>query len=75
MEKIVSGCDNCPMYEGNYPFNCQHPSNHDKRPKTRMEWHRTDPNDEWPATGTLHPITPDWCPLITEPLTIKYGKD
>lgn len=63
-EHIVHGCNDCPLCVEYYTNNCwcAHPIA-DKGA-----------NDGEIECSRLHgQITPDWCPLKQEPLTIKYA--
>jgi hypothetical protein len=58
----VTGCSDCPFFNdgANYEYRakCQHPANNTDE---RIEVH-------WGK-----PITPDWCPLKKEPITIIFN--
>ncbi len=65
MDSVVHGCKDCPMYsledmaDSLTPYNkCQHP----KHETITVQDIDVDKNDE--------PITPAWCPLEVESLTL-----
>lgn len=63
MEHIVTGCQNCPFNSNDREYGdaCLHPS------CDSGMYGRKLPEDPDNAYAT---ITPDWCPLILEPITI-----
>ncbi len=66
MNQIVTGCDNCPlMYQGD----CDHP----KAPEDSeipMDY------EDWDIELDQYKlITPYWCPLKSEPLTLTFKSD
>ena len=83
MEKIVTGCSNCPFLQvdGEYgTCDCIHPVAK-QRPNVITPWvAENDPSGEvnyhhspgyrLPFDDDEEPITPDWCPLNEEPITI-----
>ncbi len=79
MEQIVTGCEDCPMFDdgrNEYRLICNHPNAPNQyyqplHPELEVK------NIEIEDSGTVEDldyiesvITPDWCPLIIEPITI-----
>lgn len=62
MKLEVTGCDDCPCLDGNTYEVCQIPG----MPQESMKWQS--------KPGLPHYITPDWCPLRTEPVTVELKK-
>ena len=66
MKHLVTGCIDCPMYELHHDdrwgeeSNCNHPLHK----KTTVE-------DVLLVND--HPVTPTWCPLKSEPITIQMS--
>ena len=59
MNVKVTGCMNCMMYhEQDGWFNCSHPN--EKENLVLIEY-----------DNNFNPITPEWCPLNKEPITIE----
>lgn len=67
METIVTGCKDCPLNSNDreYGDSCRHPSVKDG------EYDRSLPTD---SENGYETITPDWCPLNTESITISKTK-
>jgi hypothetical protein len=67
MEQVVTGCKDCPMYSVDdsndslivYNY-CHHRS------------HATVTVQDIDLDKESNPITPDWCPLKREPITITF---
>lgn len=79
MELIVKGCSDCPMFNNGANFEyeaiCQHPAApnqfyeplYPKKEVFRIEIESSGEDlsyIEWP-------VTPDWCPIVKEPITIS----
>lgn len=68
MEQIVTGCKDCPMFNLEYDdrfgasTSCNHPN------------HESLTVEDIDLTEKNIPITPDWCPLNKEPITIIKNK-
>lgn len=69
MEYIVTGCKDCPFFNDGHDYEyrviCQHPYSKACRivVDEKMEW-------GIPQEERFMPITPDWCPLNKESITI-----
>ena len=80
MEHIVTGCKDCPMFDNGadyeYECSCLHP----KAPRQFSEYGDSDElidaiqqievEEDWSKKQHHIPVTPEWCPLNTEPITI-----
>jgi hypothetical protein len=83
MEKKVTGCENCPFFQeldDRIQFHCMHPIElaSNRRLIHIEEGTREIPykegNSNYPGTWPMRiPITPDNCPLKSEPLTIIFS--
>lgn len=62
MKIAVTGCDDCSFLDGEYEI-CMMPG----IPSTAVDWHSLAEHDS-------HYITPDWCPLREEPVTVELVK-
>jgi len=79
MEHIVTGCKDCPLYKDGVNYEYAHYCNHPKSPQT-VNLFTAEPKIELTAEQkkresgyeytVVHPVTPDWCPLNSEPITI-----
>ena len=79
MEQVVIGCEDCPMYKDGVNYEYSHYCRHPKSPQKVLSF-TAEPNIELVSEKkiteagfdytVLHPITPDWCPLNKEQLTI-----
>jgi hypothetical protein len=74
MEVQITGCKDCPLFDNTgaeYGTYCHHPNR-------KTEEHTSSIGTSWFADAPIidgadnEPITPEWCPLIWEPITIKY---
>jgi hypothetical protein len=65
MEHVVTGCKDCPLYQSNHDdrYGRETKCNHPAAPEQPLV-----ENIDVDAMG--NPITPDFCPLNSEPLTI-----
>jgi hypothetical protein len=66
--KIVTGCNDCPlhyMYDDFYISICTHPKGQSGDIEPSND--RTDLHERLPKT-------PDWCPLKQESLTLQYAE-
>ena len=79
MEHIVSGCKDCPMYnsDSEYGDRCNHPDNFEYCEPLEHKIGKNIPDDvytsgeEFMRTRTnWKKLSPDWCPLNKEPITI-----
>lgn len=59
MDREITGCRECPFRSGEIIYSCMFPA---PSPDDEI-FLKTDDDDI--------PITPDWCPLRTESITIK----
>ncbi len=88
MEINVTGCKDCPFYHNGinyeYAHYCKHPNSIQKiscfasvvaEPKIELYGvqEKFKDKDGYDYTAT-YPITPEWCPLNTEPITITKNK-
>lgn len=84
MEHSVKGCIDCPMFENYDNFTgsyCHHPGA-PFDPDLECAWVDKEDNPDYgPPKGDEHwpemylPITPDWCPLLKESITITLIKN
>lgn len=73
MEQVVKGCYDCPMMRSDYWLgrHCKHPNGENIETKYHIEWDGHD-DDGFPrGRGHFYPVTPEWCPLKTDSITIK----
>lgn len=81
----VRGCVDCPLFDdgANYEYEqiCKHPfAPHQFYESDKPEIKQKDIprieieecGEQWSESFHYSPITPDWCPLKTEPITIYF---
>lgn len=74
MEHIVMGCNSCPFFEDEYNT-CNHPIIDNW---VEVPYKHNSNQIEMDCSGDEmsyieFPITPDWCPLKKEPITIIFS--
>lgn len=84
MEINVTGCEDCPMLDSGAEYEYQCFCLHPKAPRQFSEIGdsveqvneiiQIGVDEDWDRNPTHIPITPKWCPLNTEPITITKNK-
>ena len=83
MEFLVTGCKDCPMLDSGahheYQCFCMHPKSpkqfldredYENYEKERHTISQIEVDEDWDRKPFHIPITPDWCPLNKESITI-----
>lgn len=86
MELIVTGCKDCKLYNDGQRYEFAHFCNHPNSPQ-EVNTFTAEPKIELTSKvlkskigeleyeySEITPTTPDWCPLDSEPITIKKQK-
>ena len=78
MEHNVTGCRDCPFYNDGQDYEFAHYCNHPKSPQEVNRFY-SEPKIEivYEKVGEYNkqvPVTPDFCPLKKEPITIKMNE-
>ena len=84
-EHAVTGCVDCPMFNDGqkyeYEATCKHPlappqffdrDNQDAKMGDVKRIEIGESGEYWTKSFYYFPITPDWCPLKKEPITIIF---
>ncbi len=71
MEQIVSGCKDCCFYHDGERYEYAHYCKHPNSPQSRTRFNSEPEIKLEYENGMEVPITPDFCPLNSEPITIK----
>jgi len=87
MEQSVTGCNDCKFYNDGVQYEFAHYCNHPNSPQEVYSF-TAEPKIEFASKilkgkignseydyAKITPITPDWCPLKQEPITIKLKQD
>ncbi len=79
MEQKVTGCEDCPMFEQQEVMICNHPKAPRQiptplNPILEVEPITMDDSGE-EFTYVEWVVTPNWCPLKKEPLTLIFTND
>jgi len=74
MEQIVTGCEDCPMFEQQEVMICNHPKAPNQIPTPLNPTLEIEPigmdDSGYDLSYIEWVVTPDWCPLNKEPITI-----